>query len=237
MTHELIQESILISTKMLKFIVVFLFIITTSFAQENARISYGADYLFYFIHEQDTIGLPEMAKLQLAKNERLKKNALAGNNDIFTLEISASISKFTFTEFMNADDSFSFATLYMAARLQPILKFENQLYAEKDFFKVQRSYEPFNISINWKIKEEFKTILDYECQLAEAELMFMERKYKVKAWFTTEIPIPEGPSFFKGLPGLILGLEKHGRYIYAKSIEFPDELEIEIPKELTKKAD
>lgn len=217
---------------MLKYIFLFLLVNLTSLAQNNVKVSFGVNYLYYYVDKQDTIGLPEMAKLQLAQNEKLKKKALAGDNAIFTLEISDTLSKFTFNELMDVDDSFSFATLYMAARLQPILRIKKQLFAEKDFFKQKRNYEPYAIIIDWKIKEEFKTILNYKCQLAEAELIHMERKYVVKAWFTEEVPIPEGPSFFKGLPGLILGLEKHGRYIYAKAIDFQEKLNIEVPEEL-----
>lgn len=55
-------------------------------------------------------------------------------------------------------------------------------------------------SQNWEIRDSIKTILGYKCH--KATTFFRGRKYI--AWFTPEIPIPEGPWKFCGLPGLIL---------------------------------
>lgn len=52
----------------------------------------------------------------------------------------------------------------------------------------------------WEMKDSTKVILGYPCKLASTE--FRGRKYD--AWFTTEIPLNNGPWKFCGLPGLIL---------------------------------
>lgn len=52
---------------------------------------------------------------------------------------------------------------------------------------------------NWKITNTTKTLLGYKCQLAT--LTYKGRDYK--AWFSTAIPIQDGPWKFYGLPGLI----------------------------------
>lgn len=54
--------------------------------------------------------------------------------------------------------------------------------------------------INWELVDSYKTILGYECQMAETD--FHGRKWTV--WFTTEIPIMNGPWKLGGVPGLIL---------------------------------
>jgi GLPGLI family protein len=54
--------------------------------------------------------------------------------------------------------------------------------------------------INWKISSEKENILGYITQKATA--IFAGRQWT--AWFTTEIPISDGPYKFYGLPGLIL---------------------------------
>lgn len=52
----------------------------------------------------------------------------------------------------------------------------------------------------WKILKEKSKIFGYDVQKAETE--FVGRKWT--AWFTTAIPINDGPYKFFGLPGLIL---------------------------------
>jgi GLPGLI family protein len=53
---------------------------------------------------------------------------------------------------------------------------------------------------NWVILPETKSIKDFKVQ--KAKTSFKGRDYI--AWFTSEIPISEGPFKFNGLPGLIL---------------------------------
>lgn len=63
------------------------------------------------------------------------------------------------------------------------------------------------IQLNWKPANEFKTILNYKAQKATAE--FGGRTWT--AWFTTEVPLQDGPYKFSGLPGLILEIEDRSR--------------------------
>ena len=56
---------------------------------------------------------------------------------------------------------------------------------------------------DWIIMKDTMTILEYSCQ--KAICSFRDRNWV--AWFTSEIPISEGPYKFCGLPGLILKLE------------------------------
>ncbi|WP_159447663.1 GLPGLI family protein [Soonwooa buanensis] len=60
-----------------------------------------------------------------------------------------------------------------------------------------------NDVINWKIQKDTKTLANYKLQRATTN--FGGRKWN--AWFTTDIPISEGPYKFRGLPGLILFVE------------------------------
>ncbi len=67
-----------------------------------------------------------------------------------------------------------------------------------DRYKVAESRE-----IKWKILNESKKVGDWQVQKAETD--FAGRKWT--AWFTTEIPIQDGPYKFHGLPGLIVQIE------------------------------
>ncbi len=55
-------------------------------------------------------------------------------------------------------------------------------------------------TLKWNILSENDVLGNFKIQKAETE--FAGRKWIV--WFTTEIPIQEGPYKFRGLPGLIL---------------------------------
>lgn len=57
--------------------------------------------------------------------------------------------------------------------------------------------------IDWKISSEKQKIREWMTQRAEAD--FAGRHWI--AWFTTDIPIQDGPYKFHGLPGLIVKLE------------------------------
>ncbi len=62
------------------------------------------------------------------------------------------------------------------------------------------SYEEEIPQIEWELTDSTKTILGYECQMAKGNLH--GRKWQV--WFTSDIPVMNGPWKFSGLPGLIL---------------------------------
>lgn len=53
---------------------------------------------------------------------------------------------------------------------------------------------------NWKLTSETKYIGKFKCHKAEAKI----NNEHIIAWFTSEIPINQGPGKFWGLPGLIL---------------------------------
>ena len=79
---------------------------------------------------------------------------------------------------------------------------------------------------NWKIKEERKEIAGYKAQ--KATTTFAGRDYI--AWFTPEIPIPDGPYKFSGLPGLILEIrDTKDHYVFElirfEALEEPLEIE------------
>ena len=66
----------------------------------------------------------------------------------------------------------------------------------------QYSYEE-DRAMDWKILPETTKIGDYKTQKAETN--FGGRTWF--AWFTTDVPIQDGPYKFSGLPGLIVKLE------------------------------
>lgn len=64
------------------------------------------------------------------------------------------------------------------------------------------TYEEERNNFNWQLSSERKQILNFDCQ--KAEVSWAGRQWI--AWFTDQIPLPEGPYKFGGLPGLIIEL-------------------------------
>ena len=61
-------------------------------------------------------------------------------------------------------------------------------------------YEEDVPELEWEITGEHGMVASFDCQKAECD--FRGRRWE--AWFTTEIPVGEGPWKLRGLPGLIL---------------------------------
>lgn len=63
---------------------------------------------------------------------------------------------------------------------------------------------------DWQIQDSIKTVLGYSCQKAECD--FRSRHWT--AWFTSDIPVSDGPWKFSGLPGLIMEVYDKGQQYY-----------------------
>ena len=75
-------------------------------------------------------------------------------------------------------------------------------------------YEDVIPNLKWEMKNDTSTILSYSCQ--KAITTFRGRTYE--AWYTTEIPINNGPWKFGGLPGLILKVSDKKQYFVFECI-------------------
>ncbi|TDN95678.1 GLPGLI family protein [Salegentibacter sp. 24] len=88
---------------------------------------------------------------------------------------------------------------------------ENNISYSYEIIRDKLRYEEDLNQFAWKILPESKTIQGYKAQ--KASTSFAGRNYL--AWFTSEIPIDDGPYKFNGLPGLILEIsdtENHYNY-------------------------
>jgi GLPGLI family protein len=116
----------------------------------------------------------------------------------------------------------------------PFDEYGNQILFEKEidsiFSRIKMSSQYVLLAeqrqaINWILSEDEKKIQGYNCKKASS--LFKGRNYT--AWFSPEIPIPEGPYKFKGLPGLILEIEddRGELKIWAETIQYP--IAVEMP--------
>lgn len=82
----------------------------------------------------------------------------------------------------------------------------------------------------WTIDSQKDTsILGYNCQIATS--LFRGRTYK--AYFSPDIPAPEGPWKFSGLPGIVLKVESEDGQVSFEAVGFEivDDGTIEFPEE------
>lgn len=98
-------------------------------------------------------------------------------------------------------------------------------------------YPEPNVPLNWEMTDSTKTIGKREAH--KATVHFGGRDWV--AWFTFEVPIPDGPYVFSGLPGLILELydtrdDYHFNVISIEKLEQPFQVDSESRgyKEITK---
>lgn len=92
-------------------------------------------------------------------------------------------------------------------------------------------------ALKWQITNKTKKIGNYTCYQAIAtERLYSRKGYyynkKVIAWFCPEIPLNFGPKYYKGLPGLILEINRKEYSIIATKINLnpAKEVKLKIPK-------
>ncbi|WP_378182249.1 GLPGLI family protein [Aquimarina sp. SS2-1] len=122
---------------------------------------------------------------------------------------------------------------------------EERFVAQRDMlgklFLVKDSLTKFN----WKLENETKKIGNYTCYKATAKRMVQQQRnisfneaeedlkteeveIPITAWYTTEIPINNGPSVFWGLPGLILEVNDGQQSMLCNKIVLNPKKKVEI---------
>ena len=87
---------------------------------------------------------------------------------------------------------------------------------------------PIKGDYKWDIKNQKKNILGFSCKKA---IIAIPNKNDVVVWFTPQIPVAFSPVKYYGLPGAILEAKVSFKHIYAKNIEFKDDVKIKKPTE------
>lgn len=120
------------------------------------------------------------------------------------------------TTTMGAMDSYpALDTLFSVYKNLPD---EQLVFAEPDFTGKSNYYRDTLHPMTWELKNETQKIGDFECQ--KATTVFRGRNYT--AWYSSSIPIPNGPWKMGGLPGLIMVVyeDNNDMYISLRSISF-----------------
>lgn len=139
--------------------------------------------------------------------------------EMLVLEVTSTGSNFYSYEKFKSDSLLMIEIEKQKHSDSEIINF-NPTYKGKITYTVSKNYPDFNTffhigvgideykvsddrKMEWKISSEKAKIGEFDAQKAETEMY--GRKWT--AWFTTEIPIQDGPYKFHGLPGLIVKIE------------------------------
>lgn len=140
-------------------------------------------------------------------------------SEILVLDLNEKGSKFYSYDKYRAD-SVMYAELKKQVAAQSNNILVNNTYKGSIRYLVEKSYPDFKTFIynyiagddykisddrkmNWKILPATETVGTFKTQKAETEMY--GRKWT--AWFTTDVPVQDGPYKFHGLPGLIVKIQ------------------------------
>ncbi|MBO6183274.1 MAG: GLPGLI family protein [Chryseobacterium sp.] len=124
-------------------------------------------------------------------------------SDTKTLEKDSLSEKFSHLESVGAKEMnqlFTYNPLWSMESLKSIVD-KKVTYQKR--YKTKYEYEELQPELKWQLHNDSKKILDYSCK--KATVKYRGREFT--AWYTTEVPINNGPYVFEGLPGLILEIE------------------------------
>ena len=127
-------------------------------------------------------------------------NEPTGTREVFTLETNGVHSKFSFLELKKIDPGVILEGNYDEDFFMYKNFIDSTIYCRADFFSKKFYLKDSLFNIKWQLLNSSKLILGYLCYEAVAE--FRGRTFK--AFYTPNIPYPDGPWKFSGLPGLIL---------------------------------
>lgn len=146
-----------------------------------------------------------------------KKNPKATKmeQDVAILDIKDGIVQFYEQKALYADSINTKYNRMLYGYTYPFPKLVRKISSSENanYYLIQRDYFSFktqNDTPKWKLSSETKTT---KWKLQKATTTFGGRNWV--AWFTTDIPISEGPYKFNGLPGLVVELkESNGNFHY-----------------------
>ncbi|MDR1369102.1 MAG: GLPGLI family protein [Dysgonamonadaceae bacterium] len=220
------------------------FSVFSGHSQEKAK--YKSAYQFDYLC--DTIKMeyfrPETYIVQIGDNitkgftyQKFYLDSLMTHNpklhsELFKISVKESIETMRKTGDISHVRNNSFTYGSFASDLYKDYK-KNEIYVRDNISTYSFLYKDELKPQDWEILSDTATILGYACQKAQCHY----RGRDWEAWFTTEIPISEGPWKFYGLPGLITKLhdrKKHYSFELIGFQEVNETIETKISKNIQK---
>lgn len=208
------------------FSLLLIFVYLLSFAQSSSDLNNTKVICKYYVEFlKDTLNIEsktsEVMVLQIGNNTSLYKSQQKRATDsLRALSFQKSIEAAKTSGSMVVD----FSKIPKVNLVHEVYKNDREF---EIFDKISKDQFVYTVTekIKWKIGQSKKRIGDYEC--TEATGVYNGRIYT--AWFTTKVPIAEGPYLFKELPGLVLEVYDSEKYFFITLISIQNVSEEILP--------
>lgn len=201
-----------------------LFLSLLSFSQNQAKIEYS---YINFTKEYTSYNNKNKQKTPGYEiNEIIEKLP-------FILVFDGSKSVFKIEKKMNMGDKSITHNQLITMLPQTYIDFENKTRYDYSEISGQTFLVKEKLNTNWKIVDGKKLIKGYRCK--KAIQLDANENIKIEAWFVPEIPLSIGPSYYMGLPGLVISTKQFNSKgeVYAGfefvNIDFSKQKKVKIP--------
>lgn len=199
------------------------------FSQDQAKIEYRyINFTKQFISSNDNKPKQKTPGYEIHKTiEKLP----------FVLTFDGSKSVFKIKKRMGVGDKSITYNQLTSMLPQTYIDYKNKTRYDYAEFSGQTFLVKEKLNVNWKLIDEIKLIKGYKCR--KAVQVDDNKNIKVEAWFVPEIPLSVGPSYYAGLPGLVISTkqfnkkgEAYAGYEFV-NIDFSKQKEVNIPNHET----
>jgi len=118
------------------------------------------------------------------------------------------------SSFFALDSTRILSGVSVSGHFNGVVKDNKQTYGNELFMKSEIAFNGNVEDLTWEFTDEYKDILGYNCRKA-----ILANAPGYYAWFTSKLPINDGPGIYKGLPGLVLEVNTPFDFITVSSLE------------------
>lgn len=169
----------------------------------SAQSSGSYRFIYQFTFQRDTSDVNSKSKETYFLDVFKDHSTFVGTNKLRMDKMIDSLSKVMEARFAGSGSMVNMMRANAPSTGYTIYKYpDNTINYQSSVGGTLYGYKE-DMTIDWEIIDSTDTYSSYNCQLATTQ--YGGRDWT--AWFTTDIPVPNGPYKFMGLPGLIVKMQ------------------------------
>lgn len=200
-----------------------------AYSQSNLEIVYKKKVLPKYLNVDDSLSIDKKQSYLKVRNSI--KNHIGKHTYSLSIDSDSDVSLFEVDNTMDIDGNERFNNSLkgiLGSRFPIYNNLEkDSIYENADFRGINYFTRYKSPRYDWNLKNKTKQILGFKCYLAVAKVkndstLFDFKEGKTQsfyAWYAPSLPSRYGPSFFTGLPGLVLKAGNDKFEIYAVKIK------------------